>query len=58
MTTKAGTWAVSEAEARMIEGAVDADERWAASLAGKEQWLQRPAQPPGLLQSGERAARR
>jgi acetyl-CoA carboxylase carboxyl transferase subunit alpha len=50
--TKAGTWALNETEARMIEKAADADERWAASLEGKDQWLQRPLQPPGLLRTG------
>jgi len=50
--TKAGTWAASEAEARMIELSADRDEQWEASLEGKDQWLQRPLQPPGLLRSG------
>lgn len=50
--TKAGTWAYSEAEAEQIEAAVDADEKWVASLEGRDQWLNRPAQPPGLLGSG------
>ncbi len=53
MRTKAGTWALNAAEARQIEAAADADERWVASLEGKDQWLQRPLQPPGLLRSGE-----
>ena len=52
--TKAGTWAASEAEARMIEFSADRNEKWEASLEGKEQWLQKPVQPPGLLRSGVR----
>lgn len=50
--TKVGTWALSEAEAAMIELSADRDEKWEASLAGKEQWLHKPLQPPGLLRSG------
>ena len=51
--TKVGTWALSEAEAAMIELSADRDEKWEASLAGKEQWLHKPLQPPGLLRSGK-----
>lgn len=36
----------------MIEAIVDRDERWEQSLIGKEEWLNRPFQPPGLLRSG------
>lgn len=50
--TKAGTWAFSEAEAEQIEAAVDADEKWVASLEGRDEWLNKPLQPPGLLNSG------
>ena len=50
--TKVGTWALSEAEASMIELSADRDEKWEASLVGKEQWLHKPLQPPGLLRSG------
>ena len=50
--TTAGTWAASEAEARRIELSADRDEQWEASLVGKQRWLQRPMQPPGLLRSG------
>ena len=50
--TKVGTWALSEAEAAMIELSADRDEKWEASLVGKEQWLHKPLQPPGLLRSG------
>lgn len=31
---------------------VDKDAEWEASLAGKDAWINRPAQPPGLLRSG------
>ena len=50
--TKAGTWAPNEEEARMIEAIVDRDEEWDKSLEGREQYLDRPIQPPGLLGSG------
>mmetsp|Transcript_31817 Transcript_31817/g.70685 ORF Transcript_31817/g.70685 Transcript_31817/m.70685 type:complete len:500 (-) Transcript_31817:1816-3315(-) len=50
--TKAGTWAASEAEARYIEQVVDADERWEKQMQGREDWLNRPAQPPGLARTG------
>ncbi len=46
--TAAGTWAANEAEARYIEQAVDADEAWERSMAGREEWTNRPVQPPGL----------
>lgn len=51
--TAAGTWAFSEAEARQIEKSVDADEKWVSSLEGKDQWINRPTQPPGLMRTGE-----
>lgn len=50
--TKAGTWAPNQEEADMIEAIVDRDERWEESLIGKEHFLDRPFQPPGLLRSG------
>ena len=50
--TKAGTWAPNQEEANMIEAIVDRDERWEESLVGKEQYIDRPIQPPGLLGSG------
>ncbi|KAK9809169.1 hypothetical protein WJX72_010598 [[Myrmecia] bisecta] len=50
--TKVGTWAASEDEARMIELVADADEEWEESLKGKEQWIKKPLQPPGLMRSG------
>lgn len=53
--TAAGTWAFSEAEARQIEKSVDADEKWVSSLEGKDQWINRPTQPPGLMRSGGRS---
>lgn len=37
----------------MIEAIVDRDEEWERSLVGKEQYIDRPIQPPGLLGSGE-----
>jgi hypothetical protein len=51
--TKAGTWAPNQEEADMIEAIVDRDERWEQSLIGKEHFLDRPFQPPGLLRSGD-----
>lgn len=50
--TQAGTWAPNKEEAELIEAIVDRDERWEASLEGKEEWINRPFQPPGLLRSG------
>ena len=47
-----GTWAPTEADAELIELMADKDEEWEASLKGKGEWLNRPAQPPGLLRSG------
>lgn len=37
----------------MIEAIVDRDERWEESLVGREQYIDRPIQPPGLLGSGK-----
>ena len=50
--TKMGTWAVDEREAELCELIADQDERWDESMAGKEQWINIPAQPPGLFRSG------
>lgn len=50
--TKSGTWAASEEEASMIEALADADEKWEEALAGKQEWLNKPMQPPGLFNSG------
>lgn len=50
--TKAGAWAASEAEARYIEQMADADEAWEKQLQGRESWISRPRQPPGLTRSG------
>lgn len=47
-----GTWAVDEREAELCELIADQDERWDEALKGKEQWINKPAQPPGLLRSG------
>ncbi len=52
MRTRAGTWAASEAEARFIERAADADEQWEALLRERQEWVNRPVQPPGLGRSG------
>ena len=30
----------------------DKDEEWDKSLEGKSEWINRPAQPPGLLRTG------
>lgn len=50
--TKAGTWAATEAEARFIEGSADADDQWDALLKSRQEWVNRPVQPPGLGRSG------
>ena len=50
--TKAGTWAPNEDEAALVEALADADEAWAERLRGKDEWVQKPDQPPGLLRSG------
>ena len=50
--TKMGTWAVDEREAELCELIADQDERWDEAVKGKEQWINKPAQPPGLLRSG------
>jgi hypothetical protein len=57
VTTKAGAWAASEAEARYIEQLVDADEQWDKLMAEGAEWLNKPVQPPGLGRTGEGAAR-
>jgi hypothetical protein len=50
--TASGTWAASEAEAKYIEQMVDGDERWEALLAERQEWTNKPLQPPGLARSG------
>lgn len=50
--TKAGAWAVSEAEAKFIEQLADGDEMWEMQLENKKDWVNRPIQPPGLGRSG------
>eukprot|EP00877_Chromochloris_zofingiensis_P012081 jgi/Chrzof1/7126/Cz02g12030.t1_CAC2[v5.2] len=50
--TAAGTWSLNDAEARYIETAVDADEAWERAMAGKEEWTNKPVQPPGLSRTG------
>ncbi len=51
--TKMGTWAVDEREAELCELIADQDERWDEAIVGKEQWINKPAQPPGLLRTGQ-----
>lgn len=51
--TKMGTWAVDEREAELCELIADQDDRWDEAIVGKEQWINKPAQPPGLLRSGQ-----
>lgn len=51
--TKMGTWAVDEQEAELCELIADQDERWDEAIVGKEQWINKPAQPPGLLRTGQ-----
>jgi len=48
VTTPAGTWALNEVEARYIEASVNADETWDKALEGKQDWTNKPLQPPGL----------
>jgi len=50
--TAMGTWAPTPDDAALIEAIVDADEAWAESLRGKDEWVMKPSQPPGLLRSG------
>jgi acetyl-CoA carboxylase carboxyl transferase subunit alpha len=50
--TKAGAWAANEAEAKLIEQMVDGDEKWEKLMEGREEWVNRPVQPPGLNRSG------
>lgn len=50
--TAAGTWAANEAEARYIESSVEADERWERLMKGREAWVNKPLQPPGLGRTG------
>ena len=50
--TKAGAWAVSDAEAKLIEHLVDGDEKWDKLMAGRQDWVNRPIQPPGLGRTG------
>jgi len=52
VTTPAGTWAVSEAEAEHIEASVNADEAWDRAMEGKADWTNKPLQPPGLGRTG------
>eukprot|EP00775_Hariotina_reticulata_P012784 gene12784-12912_t len=52
VTTPAGTWAYNEAEARYIEASVNADEAWDKALDGKQDWTNKPVQPPGLGRTG------
>lgn len=56
--TASGTWAASEAEAKYIEQMVDGDERWEALLAERQEWTNKPLQPPGLARSGGYLLRR
>ena len=51
--TAAGTWAVDEGEAKIVEMIADRDETWTTSLAGKEQWLRPPATQHGMLREGD-----
>ena len=53
MRTKAGAWAENEAEAKLIEHLADGDEKWEKTVAGRQEWINRPIQPPGLGRSGE-----
>jgi hypothetical protein len=51
--TQAGTWAPNAEEAELVELIADKDEQWEELLKGKDAWINKPAQPPGLLRSGE-----
>jgi len=35
-----------------LQAAVDADEAWEKRMEGKEEWVNRPVQPPGLHRTG------
>jgi len=56
--TKAGAWAETEAEAKLIEHLADGDEKWEKTVAGRQEWINRPIQPPGLGRSGEPRGKR
>lgn len=47
-----GTWAPTQEEAEVVEMIADKDEEWEERLKGKSAWINKPAQPPGLLRSG------
>ena len=47
-----GTWAPTQEEAEVVEMIADKDEEWEERLKGKSEWINKPAQPPGLLRSG------
>lgn len=50
--TAMGTWAPTQEEAEVVEMIADKDEEWEERLKGKSAWINKPAQPPGLLRSG------
>eukprot|EP00798_Chlamydomonas_sp_ICE-L_P011672 gene11672-34393_t len=50
--TEAGTWAFNEAEAAYLKSVADADEKWDALMVGREEWTNKPLQPPGLGRTG------
>jgi hypothetical protein len=49
---QSGAWAADAGEAAYIEGLVDADEKWDTLMEGRQEWVNRPVQPPGLGRSG------
>jgi len=50
--TAVGTWAPTADDAALIEAIADSDEKWDETLRGKDEWVMKPDQPPGLLRSG------
>lgn len=50
--TAAGTWAPTPDDAKYIESLADMEEKWAATLAGKEEWLMKPIVPAGSTAPG------
>jgi len=50
--TAAGTLCATPEEAELVELLADADEKWDALVATKQEWINKPVQPPGLGRTG------
>ncbi|PRW39371.1 CTP-phosphoethanolamine cytidylyltransferase isoform A [Chlorella sorokiniana] len=51
-TTKAGTWAPTEDDAKFIEMMADMEEKWQQTLLTKQEWVNKPQIPQGVTQAG------